>query len=111
MSSVNRNFTNLSLPPCCQTALKEIKDRTQIGKLLQRAVAVGPFVTMFGGFSIPEMLGSLHHTDWDSYGKAVKAVPIIVRRRCADDAALHSLEHPGGDLNRFWVAMHEEFSK
>jgi uncharacterized protein with von Willebrand factor type A (vWA) domain len=111
MANTKRDFKNLKLPKCCQEVLEDIKKRQEIGQELGKLVSVSPFISIFGGGSVPELLQSLVETDWEIYGKAVKAVPIIVRRRCADVAGLHLLQHPGGDLNRFWTYIYESFTK
>lgn len=102
-------LTGLRLPPCCEQALREINDKSEIGRLLRIAVATGPFVTMFGAHP-GDALFTIGDSDWDVLVRATKSVDSIVRNRCMTIAVLHSREHPGGDLYRFWVAMTEVFA-
>jgi hypothetical protein len=52
---------------------------------------------------------SIATTDWDILAKATRSVTPIVKRSCRTVAELHSLDHPGGPLYRFWIAMAESF--
>ena len=97
------------LLPCCQVALREINDKLEAGRQLRLALIAGPFVTMFGG-NPAEVLFTIASSDWDGLMRATKSVTPIVRNRCMTIAQLHSLDHPGGELNRFWVAMSESFT-
>jgi hypothetical protein len=100
-------LTDLKLPQCCAECLKDIDTRIQLGRVLQAVLVASPFVMMLEGPLAAAL--TIKTTEWDLLTKAVKGVPAIARRRAYDLAALHSLDHPGGDLNRFWVAMAESF--
>lgn len=103
-------FKNCSvkLEPCCKEVLKNIRDRQEAGEHLQRFLVAGPFAQIFGVHPLYGLF-VIASTDWDLLAEAVNTVPKIVRSRCYDVATLHSFEHPGGDLNYFWVQLAETF--
>ena len=103
-------FKNLKLIPCCQKALRDISDKLKSGVQLRAVLTAGPFLTMFGANPIV-ILYTILSTDWDKLADATKSVSPIVKNRCYTIAQLHALDHPGGDLNRFWVAMSDIFAR
>lgn len=60
--------------------------------------------------SPPFALHHVHHMDWTALASSIAVVPSFIRRKCGDIAAEHSFMHPDGELNRFWVALHQHFS-
>jgi hypothetical protein len=102
------SFTNLRPERCCEQALRDIKEKIELAEDLKIILGVSPFFTSL--FTNPAItLFSLTSMDWDVWGKAVKSVNIIARSRCQDIAAFEVINHPGGELNRFWKAMYDSF--
>ena len=100
---------NVKLEPCCKRALEQIRDKQQLGSLLQKMLGVSPLLLILGG-NPPEGAVTIFGTDWGLLAKAVKGVPVIVKNRCQQIAGFERLKHPGGQLNRFWTAMYNSFN-
>jgi hypothetical protein len=109
MAGPDRNFTELHFPSCCRDVLRRMHRCIEAGKALREFLAWGPFLSLLAE-SPPLVLYHLVEGDWDVFGRAMKAVPFHIRSECAEAAGLHSLEHPGGDLHRFWSVMNDQFS-
>jgi len=103
------SISGLKLQPCCVKALKEIDEKTRAAHQLRIVLGASPFAIMFGA-NPADALFTILSTDWDGLGRATKAISPILRNRCQTIAGLHSLDHRGGELNRFWVAMADSFS-
>lgn len=103
------NIHGLKLQPCCVEALKEINEKIRTARQLRMALVAGPFASMLGT-NPSAALFTVLSTDWDGLVKANKVIDPILRNRCHTIAQLHSFDHPGGDLNRFWTALADSFS-
>ncbi len=107
------SIEGLKLEPCCHEALEQIQDKIKLGKALQVALSGGLFVTLLAGrgryVSEASTVYNIATTDWDLFGKAVKAVPAIVKNRCRQICGFECLNHSGGDLNKFWRGMERSF--
>ena len=102
------SLSSLRFEKCCEQALRDIRDKLKAAEDLKTALGVSPFFTSL--LSNPAItFFSLTSMDWDVWGKSVKSVDIIARSRCRDLAAFEVINHPGGDLNKFWKAMYESF--
>jgi hypothetical protein len=62
------------------------------------------------GSNPPQHAVGIKNTDWDIWGSAVKAVPLIVRQGCKKFAQLEMIRH-SGSLLTFWTNVYKSFDK
>lgn len=106
------SIEGLELQPCCVEALQQIQEKVKLGNALAVALGGGLFATLVAGRGRTANVGTAYNvatTDWDLFGKALKAVPLIVKNRCQLISGMEVLGHSGGKLGEFWRAMESSF--
>lgn len=104
---------NLRFRKCCQDALRGIDDAAGCGRVLQLFMPMLTFVVIFNSLGRGSFLTStftLTTMDWDGLLHATAKVPTFTRATCWKIAANEAMEHPGGELHRFWETMVEYFA-
>jgi hypothetical protein len=101
-------FENLKLQSCCRKSLQEIDEKIRAGKMLHVFVTAAPFITVLGSNPLGILL-TIASADWDKLVAATQSITPIVRSRCLTIAEMELLNHPGGQLQRFWQAMFNVF--
>jgi len=101
-------LNGIKFKPCCERALRDIKDVQELGRVLSGLVAASPFLIVFGSNPVDTAV-SLKSTDWDIWQQAVSSVPTIIRYKCQQLSAFELLNHSGGDLGKFWRELYDSF--
>lgn len=110
------SIDGLQLGKCCEESLVDIKRRLKNRKILQAALPVGFFATMFigpntrGPGSILSTYWSVGSADFVTFAKAMQQTGHIGNPQMRDICAYEALfNHPTGKLNKFWKAMADIF--
>lgn len=100
----------VQLKPCCLTSLDNIRDTIDAGKLLSGIVGASPLITMLGSHNAVRTF-TVVTTDWKQVFDAMKVVERAAAYSCYTTCVSEALQHPGGDLHKFWRALAEAFNK
>ncbi len=101
-------LNQLKFDQCCKNCFADLKDVQELGRILHGLVAASPFMILFGSDPV-DVAVSVGSQDWDLWQSATNSVPKIVRAKCQQLCAFELLNHPGGDLARFWREMYNSF--
>lgn len=108
------NIQNLNLKSCCYETLDEIKSKIKFGKMLEKSLPIGLWVTIFGPSpSSMNTIVSVSQVDFQTLRNLVQAVagvPVMTRAAiridCEGEWFIHSND---AKLQKFWRAMRDVF--
>ena len=102
------SISGLRLDQASKEGLQRIHRIHNLSNVLATTMAAGTLTNIFAGNGAGESIYNISTNDWQTFAKAVRAIPDIAQNRIRQEASLQVLEH-GNDIKqeRFWKAIYD----
>jgi hypothetical protein len=98
------SISNISFSNASKAAIKDIRRRNQMAKVLSKMLPTGMMVNIFLGNGVLKSSYNITQTDFEALAKAMKSVPAIHRKVVKDIAMMQALSHSGRE-SKFWKGI------